>query len=230
MRKLFYFFATALILFLSSCNRDSYEDEGGEQKQYSPIGVWENGNYFLSLSSDYFLTAYFANRFLDSGNYSLKGDTLITCNNTYYARTTKYHIESITETQLQVVIDYTDVDGNHQFKKLTFTKSDKIPATKDNPVVGKSYRTRLSSANITTTFTTYNTGTRTADSGSMKKYPLDMYYIFFNGRIYFQTFKTTSQMPSIGGWNPSKDIIIWQLEFDIDGSISSHDVITSTAS
>ena len=228
MKKLFNLLVITMFFSLISCDGENFEENQNE-KQYSPIGVWECGNYFLSLSSDNFLTAYFAERFLDCGNYSLSGDTLIICNNTYYARPTKYKIENITDNGLQVTISYTDMEGVERVKTMTFTKSDKIPTTKDNPVVGKSYGTRLSSANITTTFTTYNTGMRTADSGSMKKYPLSMYYIYYDGCIYFQTFKTTTQMPSIGGWNPSKDIIVWQLEFDSDGSIASHNVITSTA-
>ena len=232
-------FALAAILSIGfvSCGSDDDEDNPNPNPEqptvtYSPIGVWESGNYFLSLSSDNFLTAYFAERFLDCGNYSISEDNVITCNNTYYARPTQYKIKNLSATQLHVEISYVDVYGENQSKSLTFTKSDKMPVTKDNPVVGKSYTTYFSSSSsvqITTSFNTYNTGTKTANGGNMAKYPMNMYYIFFNNRVYYQTFKTTVQMPSIGGWNPTTEITVWELEFASNGTISGHHNISSTA-
>ena len=228
---------TLLCFGFTSCGEDVVVEEDNQNQEqptikYSPVGVWESGNYFLSLSNDNFLTAYFAERFLDCGNYTINDDNIIICNNTYYARPTKYVIKSLSDKQLQVEINYVDVNGENQSKNLTFTKSDKFPVTKDNPVVGKTYTTYFSSSTsvkITTSFITYHTGSRTANGGSMAKYPLDMYYIFFNNRIYYQTFKTTVQMPSIGGWNPTTDITVWELEFAPNGTISTHHNITSTA-
>lgn len=230
----------ALVAMLSlgfvSCGGDDEEENPLPEQpaaKYSPVGVWESGNYFLSMSSDGFLTAYFAERFLDCGNYMISNDEkLITCNNTYYARPTQYSVKSLSATQLQVEISYVDVYGESQSKSLTFTKSDKAPVTKDNPVVGKSYTTYFSassSVQITTAFTTYNTGTKTANGGNMAKYPMTMYYVFFNNRVYYQTFKTAVQMPSIGGWNPTTEITVWELEFAPNGTISGHHNITSTA-
>lgn len=217
---------------IESLNNGNLNPGGNPSETKSVVGVWESGNYFLSMSSDGFLTAYFAERFLDCGNYTVNNGNLITCNNTYYARPTQYTIKSLTATQLQVEISYVDVYGENQSKFLTFTKSDKIPVTKDNPVVGKSYTTYFSASStvrITTSFTTFNTGTKTANGGNMAKYPMAMYYIFFNNRVYYQTFKTTVQMPSIGGWNPTTEITVWELEFASNGTISSHHNITSTA-
>ena len=198
---------------------------------YSAVGVWESGNYFLSLSSDNFLTAYFAERYLDCGNYSIR-DGIITCNNTYYARPTQYKIKTLSDTQLQVEISYVGVYGEKQNKSLTFNKSDKLPVTKDNPISGKSYTTYFSSSSsvrITNSFNTYYTGTKRANSGNMANYPMNMYYIFFNNRIYYQTFKSTSQMPTIGGWIPTTDITVWELKFAPDGTIIGHHNISSTA-
>ena len=65
-------FALAAVLSIGfiSCGDDDDEDNPNPNQEqptviYSPVGVWESGNYFLSLSSDNFLTAYFAERFLD---------------------------------------------------------------------------------------------------------------------------------------------------------------------
>lgn len=109
---------TSFSLAFISCGGDDEEDNTNPAPEqptttYSPVGVWESGNYFLSLSSDNFLTAYFAERFLDCGNYTISDD-MITCNNTYYARPTQYKIKSISATQLQVEISYVDVYGDNQ--------------------------------------------------------------------------------------------------------------------
>ena len=201
-------------------------------KKSDIVGVWENGNYFLSLSKDGFLTSYFAERYLDSGDYTIKDDKQIICSNLYYAKPTYYNILSVANNKMTVSIEYVDVNGNNQKKEMTFTKSDKDASTKENPLTGKIFTTYFSSTNttkVTYSFNTYYTGTKTADGGTMKKYPMAVYYIYFNNRLYFQTFKTTIQMPSIGGWIPTTSITVWEIVFSNDGSIKGYKNVSSSA-
>lgn len=233
MHSMVIMMAAMLCVCFSSCGSDDKEDglnPQPEEKSISLVGVWEAGNYFVSLSEDHFLTAYFADRYLDCGYYTIN-NMVLTCYNSYYAKDTRYSIKLLTDTKAQVTIDYTDLNGEQQRTILTFTKTNKTPITKDNPVVGKSFRIRWSAAStyITTSFNTYNTGLRTVDSGSAKNYPLAMYYIYYNNRVYFQTFKTTTQMPSIGGWNPTENITVWQIKFAPDGTIDDYEIVTSEA-
>lgn len=194
------------------------------ETKYSPVGVWENGEYFISFNEDKFCCAYFVGNYVDCGSYSINDNTVI-CNNAYYAKQTKYNIIKLTENTMEVNIEYTSVKGEAQTKTMTFTKSkDKVAATKDHSLVGKSMTSLVyfgGSTNYSTwSFETYNTGTHSMKSGSAAKYPLKVYYVFFDSKIYFQTFKTTEQMPSIGGWNPSTDVTISKISFGEDGSLA----------
>lgn len=73
LKLMVFMLAAILSIGFVSCGGDNDEDNPNPNPEqptvtYSPFGVWESGNYFLSLSSDIFLTAYFAERFLDCGN------------------------------------------------------------------------------------------------------------------------------------------------------------------
>ena len=71
--------------------------------------------------------------------------------------------------------------------------------------IGKSWSFLSTSAlgTVTWTFNTFNTGEKTATK--QKKYPIKLYYIYLDGKIYVQTFKGAVQMPTIGGWGEDVD-------------------------
>nr|DAF41321.1 MAG TPA: hypothetical protein [Caudoviricetes sp.] len=78
------------------------------------------------------------------------------------------------------------------------------------------------------TFSTYNSGIKSASKGSAAKYPLNFFYIYIGERLYYQLLKSNSgQVPTIGSWNTSyDDIICWKLHFSSNGSISDTEYIT----
>lgn len=239
MKKVLSILAVGLMLSsLWSCGgEDENEPNNGVPEapsgNYSPVGVWESGNYFLSLGSDGFCVSYFGEPYIDCGSYNISGDTLITCNNSYYGRPTKYSIKEVTATSLKVGIQYTDMWGDTQSISKTFSKSEKAAAIKDHSLIGKTYTTYLnaqSSYMVTTSFNSYNTGSRSTTMPSATKYPLDMFYIYFDGKIYYQTFKTVIQMPSIGGWQPSYKITVRKVVLQPSGMIDELSDITSSAS
>lgn len=214
-------------LFLSACSGSDDTDGPStpEVKTYSEVGVWESGNYFLSLSSDNFLTAYVAPNFIDCGTYSRSDNNIITSTNTYYSKSTTYTIKSINDNSMSVDISYSDVHGESKTKSLILTKSAKMPPTiKENPVSGKSY-TWYSTVfgNETFAFNSYDTGRKSGTKGSCRKYPVDFFYIFFNNRIYYQQFNPAgTQTPSIGGWNGkcgTGEITVDTVTFDKSGRI-----------
>ena len=234
MKKTFRFVGLVMMAVLSygmtACGGDDDSndspktDDSPKETQYYPIGVWENGDYFISFNDDKFCSAYFEDDYIDCGSYSIN-DNIITCNNSYYAKQTKYLITKLTDVSLEVTIEYTSMSGKVLTKKMTFAKcADKVPSVKDHSLVGKSITSLVyfgETTYSTWAFETYNTGTHSMKSGAASKYPLRVYYAFFDGKIYYQTFKTTQQMPTIGGWNPSTTVTISKVIFNSDGSISS---------
>lgn len=227
MRKILTLMFGVLGLFAAaSCGGSDDDDTPNtpEVKTYSEVGVWTSGNYFISLSSDNFLTAYVAPNFIDCGTYSRSDDNVITSTNTYYSKNTTYTIKSIDDKSMSVDVSYSDVHGDSKTKSLVLTKTTKSPTIKENPVSGKSY-TWYSTVfgNETFAFNSYNNGKKSGTKGSCRNYPIDFYYIYYNNCVYFQQFNPAgSQTPSIGGWNGkcgTGEISVDTVTFDRSGRI-----------
>lgn len=215
----------AATITFSACSSDDDDNTSNEPqaKTYSEVGVWEFGNYFVSLSSDHFLTAYVAPNFIDCGTYNRSNDDVITSTNTYYAKSTTYAIKSIDDRTMKVDVAYTDVNGDSKTASLTLTKGSKTPTEKDNPLVGKNYSWQALHGVTTMTFSSFNTGLMTSTWVNFKDYPLTIYYIYLDNYVYYQEFKPSGrQMPTIGGWGNEADdgtINVSKVTFNSDGSI-----------
>lgn len=216
----------ASISFMACSGDDNDEEDnpsgGGKTEDYSIVGVWESGKNFISFNSSGYCAAYIDRNYLDSGTYNQKGNE-VSVSNSYYAKTTKYTITKLDNSSMSVQISYTDLDGYSKSRSLNLSKSSKSPISTSHKLVGKSITRNWSSTGykITTSFNTHYTGSRTCSGGDAAKYPLRMFYVFYNNRVYYQLFKTGSIMPSIGGWYPTEEVEAWDVDFESDGSISS---------
>lgn len=228
MKKILFLMAMTFlaIFFFQSCS-ESDKDELDINDKPDITGVWENNNYFISFGSGGFYSAYIADEFIDSGNYTQSKDVIL-CKNTYFNRNTIYTIKGISDTELKAEITYTDLYGNNNKKNMTFTKATTMPASQSNTLGGKSYKLNSSTfGKITMLFSTYNSGIKSASKGSATKYPLNFFYIYIGEKLYYQVLQSnSSQVPTIGSWTTNyNDIICWKLHFSSNGSISGHDVI-----
>ena len=145
MKKvLFLIFITFLGISFSSCSSDDDEgtNPGLEQSNYkihdnNIVGVWRGGNYyFVSFSSDKHNASLISNKFLDEGDYSIKGDT-ITVSNKYFGNETKYVVNSLSSNKLSMTITYNDRWEGKKVVTMDLTKSEAEPCTKTNDLVGK---------------------------------------------------------------------------------------------
>lgn len=220
MKQLLYILF-AVTLF-TACSSD---DDNGEkptiEEPKSIIGVWESDNYFISFDDNGFYSAYIADQFIDSGNYT-KSESVVSCKNSYFNRQTVYAIKNISDTKIDLDISYTDIHGENKKKTMTFTKSGISPASQSNTLAGKSYRTSSSIfGNVTMVFSSYNSGIKSATKGGAEKYPLSFFYIYVGGKLYHQLLIDKSiQVPTIGSWSSDYYTIkCWKLSFDPNGSI-----------
>lgn len=233
MKKFYYSILTIiplaiLSLLFVSCGSDDDDmtsrdsENNPKENNYSIVGVWENGEYFVSFDEDKFCSAYFDDEYIDCGTCT-QTEKVITCKNTYYSKKTNYTITNINATNIELRIEYESLNGEKKSKLLSLTKNSDIePAIKDHSLIGKSCTSLVwfgGNNNSTWSFETYNTGTHSMSSGAASKYPLRLFYIFINNKIYYQTFQTTQQMPTIGGWNPSIQVSTREVKFYSDGSI-----------
>lgn len=217
----------AATIAFTACSSDDNDDNDKKSEEKltktdSEVGVWKSGNYFVSLSSDHFMTAYVAPNFIDCGSYT-RNNNVITSTNTYYAKTTTYTIRSISEKSMTVDVSYRDLLGKNKTNSLVLTKTSITPTTKDNPLVGKSFSWQGVYGVTTMAFNSYNTGVKSNTWKNYKDYPLPIYYIYFDGCLYYQEFSPAGkQMPSIGGWGTHVDdgvITVIKVSFNNDGSI-----------
>ena len=210
MKRLIYLFLfVTIIAGLASCSKDEEKPNQRESStmDYSIVGDWRSKPFFLTINEDNFLTAYISDRFIDSGDCTIKYDyvnehIIITCYNTYFQRNTTYTITKITSDGIMtVMVSYIDLSGMIHEKTLTMTKSAMESPRKNNSLIGKSYTAQ----NITTTFNNYNTGVRTSDNKEEKDWPLSFFYIY-RGHVYFQEFnQKDTQTPLLKGWNDDAD-------------------------
>lgn len=205
-------------------------DESSKSKY---VGVWSDGKHFLSISSDGYLAAYAGTNFIDCGSFTITG-SIIKCSNTYYSKETVYTITSVSDNSISVKVDYTDIYGDSKTSNLVLAKTNDTPTVKDHALNGKSasYLT-TSLGTITLDFGGYNSGKKTSTLSNCKKYPLSLFYVYINRKVYFQQFTSkTGQVPSIGGWTTSCDdgtIFVYEVKFASNGMVEDISNITKTA-
>lgn len=201
MKKvLFLIFITFLGISFSSCSSsdDDGTNPGSEQSNFkihdnNIVGVWKCGNYyFVSFSSDKHNASLISNKFLDEGDYSIKGDT-ITVSNKYFGNETRYVVNSLTSDKLSMTITYNDRWEGKKTETMSFTKSEDEPCTKTNDLVGKSYYAQYSvshgSQHWNKTFLTYNTISCTR-SDAASSTPSTFYYVYMKPTIYFYVIRS----------------------------------------
>lgn len=175
----------------------------GSVKEYSIVGVWESGKYFLSFSDDGFFSAYYTQKRIESGSFIRSGNTItITC--PFFGTTTKVTVRYIDDGTMVVQIDYKDhISGTFEVQQLTLAKSTKTPSVKSHDLIGKTYSSEVAGQGIVSyAFTTGDAIKKTSDKSGIEPYPLTLFYVYLDGTIYYQTFvQTGSNPPSINGWN-----------------------------
>ena len=206
----------ALILSFCACDKDDSninhsepepQPEPEQPTVYSEVGVWESGKYFVALSEDHKLSAYVASNSIDGGTYSISDDKVITCNNTYFKRTSTYTIESINEKNMRVRIKYMGYDKTEKDTTLNLTKSDKDAPRMFGPLVGKEYSNQrevsVAFGTITYSFNDDFVGLKMCTKSPACNYPLDVFYVTLEDRCYYFCFNQGERVPSVGGWNDS---------------------------
>lgn len=214
----------SMVLFTTCSKDDGVTDDSNEQEEteYSIIGVWEDGEHFVSFSENGFYAAYLNDKFIDSGEYERDKNNVI-CVNLYKNSKTEIKV-SLDGEILKAVILYTQFNGEKEKETRLLKKSDRIPAEKENPLIGKSV-TNLNAyyGKCTAKFDTYNSATYSTEEAKPKVQ--NWYYFYFDSKAYFQRFK-----PELAGLSKfyeecdNGDVNVYKVEFDSNGQISKFDI------
>lgn len=114
------------------------------------VGVWRSGDYWVSFSSDGYMSAYLSDKCIAEGDYTIDGDTVKVDDGTKrvraYGKNTRFVINSISNSTLSLTATYNNMqliwDGDEGLVHLltqnySFSKTQETPCTKSNPLVGK---------------------------------------------------------------------------------------------
>lgn len=198
MKKGIFLIMLTSMLFIACGGNDSYdESDTNESPTYkiqgdNIVGVWKNGDKFISFSAEKYNSALLTNTFIDEGDYIVKGDTIYV-ENKYFSKTTKYVVNSLNSTTLSVTVTYKDNWNGEKTQAMQFTKSTESPCSKKHILVGKSfyaqYNTNSGAQHWNKVFTTYNSISCTR-TDIAKSTPSTFYYIYIAPKIYFYVIRS----------------------------------------
>lgn len=191
-------FLASSLLALTACGGSSSDSPDSPLPQYKVhdgnlYGVWRNGsNNFVSFSPEKYNSSLLTNTFIDEGDYTIKGDTIMV-NNTYFNKTTKYVVNAINDTQLSVTITYKDPWNGTKTQTMQFKKTTESPCAKTHNLVGKSYyaqyNTNSGAQHWNKIFTSYNIMNSTRED-VVKSAPATFYYVYLPPKLYFYVIRS----------------------------------------
>lgn len=138
MKKILFLLAMLPMMWACSSSSNDIPEEPKEEI-IDIVGVWSNGDYFVSFSSDGYYTSYIDSKFIDSGDYILDTkNKSVECTNYYFERTTNILVLK-NEDELTCSFKSVNVLGENITKTITFCKTNEYPQGNNNTLVGKVY-------------------------------------------------------------------------------------------
>lgn len=194
MKKYLLILLTIASVFAVVACSSSSDDNTTPKQETNIVGVWANGDYFISFNKDGYYIAYLNDKFIDSGSYT-ESDNSVICKNNYNNNTTTYKLLKV-GSKLDAVVTYKNFEGHNVSENISFSKTTKTPSEKDNFLIGKSYSYEtMYYRTVTDKFETHNTIYHT--SNKSKSFKNVWYYIYLEPNIYYQKFTPTDkQYPS----------------------------------
>ena len=102
------------------------------------VGVWRNGDYWVSFAEDGYMSAYLSDKCIAEGDYTIVKDTVKAESSMYY-HFTDFIVKHITTTTLDCAVVLNAFDGSFSPKvnDYTFTKTEEEPCPKNHRLIGK---------------------------------------------------------------------------------------------
>lgn len=223
-KNLFILLAIFSAFAVTACSSSS-DDNTAPKQETNIVGVWANGDCFISFNKDGYYIAYLNDKFIDSGSYT-ESDNSIICKNNYNNNTTTYKLLKV-GSKLDAVVTYKNHEGHNVSENISFSKTIKTPSEKDNFLIGKSYSYEtMYYRTVTDKFETHNIIYHT--SNKSKSFKNVWYYIYLEPNIYYQKFTPTDKqypsstfMDDCDTWN----VHIEKVATDSNGNIANMEFI-----
>ncbi len=225
MKKFLLILLTIASVFAVTACSSSSDDNTTPKQETNIVGVWANGDCFISFNKDGYYIAYLNDKFIDSGSYT-ESDNSVICKNNYNNNTTTYKLLKV-GSKLDAVVTYKNFEGHNVSENISFSKTTKTPSEKDNFLIGKSYSYEtMYYRTVTDKFETHNIIYHT--SNKSKSFKNVWYYIYLEPNIYYQKFTPTDKqypsstfMDDCDTWN----VHIEKVATDSNGNIANMEFI-----
>lgn len=144
-------------MMLAGCSKDESnmeETKGQTLTKEQIVGVWRSGDYWVSFSSDGYMSAYLSDKCIAEGDYTIDGDTVKVTDgiwrNTYWGMgNTHFEVAKISEGSLTATATFTDLSVMYYYSEetevahtlrqtYTFSKTSETPCSRNNVLIGKS--------------------------------------------------------------------------------------------
>ena len=229
MKKLLYLMLAFVFVFTACSSDESNIEESTNANTFNPseiIGVWSDGKYYISFGSDGFYSAYIADDFIDCGIYEIAASTVggeyktdnywgniflvgITGNSHFSDLDTRFIIQELSDSTIMINVSYTiRYPYKSDDRNLTLIKTNYQPVTQKHSFIGYSFSEKCiidgKESNVTTIFSTYNTGQQSTDHEEAWKFPITLHYIYLENTIYYQKKIPNRQLEGLPiwyGWN-----------------------------
>ena len=149
-------------MLLVGCSKDG--DNGMETKDNTEqtltkeqiVGVWRNGDYWVSFAEDGFMCGYLSDKCIVEGGYEVFQDQIIVVSDFFDNNITAFKINSVTEERIECNVKYSEMEINSIENEdeaiwkesinlksteatMSFIRSDVQPTTRENEIVGKRF-------------------------------------------------------------------------------------------
>lgn len=145
--------ALAAGLMLAGCSKSDGDEPAPQYKltKDNIVGVWRSDDYWVSFSSDGYMSAYLSDKCIAEGDYTIDKDTVkVTDGNpwikAYSGMNTRFTVNSVKDNALSLTALYNDLhilyrgdEGlvHHITQSYSLSKTQETPCTKQNPLTGK---------------------------------------------------------------------------------------------
>lgn len=136
-------------MLLTGCSKDS-ENKGMKTKGNTEqtqtltveqiVGVWRNGDYWMSFAEDGFMCGYLSEKCIVEGGYKVIQDQVIVVSDFFENNITSFKVTSVTNDRLTCDVKYSEIEGltlKVAEGKMTFAKSQELPTARENEIIGK---------------------------------------------------------------------------------------------
>lgn len=122
-------------------NRNNMEQTNALTKEQI-VGVWRNGDYWVSFAEDGFMCGYLSEKCIVEGGYQVLQDQVIVVSDFFENNISTFKITSVTNERLTCDVKYSEIEGltlKEAEGKMAFAKSQELPTPRNSEITGKGF-------------------------------------------------------------------------------------------